>query len=438
MKRLKFNSLAWGAIICTLLFLPVLTNVASAQSPDSSYYVTVKPALSDSNMYTAAGRNITITFQAIWTYGPNAEQPIQNATAEIKVTNRANENKETLAINTTTGTFSFNYFSALSDILTFTPTKLTTADGKDWKTGLVDLESNVYSLKAESAVVSWDSFHVSLLSFDTGRLAKVGVKVNVTYLLLPEEGLTLPAGASYNNASFLPKIAEGINVTINGVKAEETKTPGVYTADSSTFLPTAYVNVKVSQELWSTTSTGFSFAQNSNQQLWLYGVVFLFGFTLVASTLNFFKSKKANNRTLVKNYSYPFLGGILLAVTSTISLYWGIVGLEGTLHTFDWLALTSLGILTFVFGIGSSLMAIRKKNQALAIFAINIPLIMNLVVVKASFDIYGLTNPWMIFVISVFMSIFSGYFLGNSDEDFKQTNSQKKIELPTLPENPEP
>ena len=256
--------------------------------------------------------------------------------------------------------------------------------------------------------------------------------------MLPEEGLTLPTGAAYNNATFLPKIAQDVKVTINGINAEQTQTPGVFAADSSTFLPTAYVNVEVSQEGWSITSTGFSFAQNSNQTLWIYGIVFILAFTLVSFAVYFFRSKRANNQMVIKHRGFPFYGGILLAATSIISLYWGIVGLEGTFHTFNWLALGVLGVLTFVFGIAGSLMALRKKNQALVIFAVIIPMTMNLIGVKASFDIYGLANPWLIFAISILISVISGYFLCNSDKNFNQANSQTKNDAPIQPENPAP
>jgi hypothetical protein len=389
-------------------------------------------------MYTSVGRNLTVTFQAIWTFGSDEGQAIQNAAVAIKVTNRANQQIETLTVNSTTGTFSFNYSSPSADILTFTPTKLTTGDGKNWKTELVDSANNVYGLKAESAVVWWDTFHVALISSDTSSLGKVEVSVNVTYLLLPEEGLTLPEGAAYNNATFISKIAQDIKVTINGIKAEQTQTPGVFAADSSTFLPTAYMNVQVSQEGWRTTSTGFSFAQNSNQTLWIYGVVFILGFTIVSFAVYFFKSKRASNQMVIKHPGFPFYGGILLAATSIISLCWGVVGIDGTFHTFNWLALGVLGVLTFVFGIAGSVMALRKKNQALVVFAVIIPMIMNLIGVKASFDIYGLANPWLIFAISIFISVISGYFLCNADQNFKQTNSQAKKDVSIQPENPAP
>ena len=65
-------------------------------------------------------------------------------------------------------------------------------------------------------------------------------------------------------------------------------------------------------------------------------------------------------------------------------------------------------------------MAIHKRNQALVIFAVIFPMAKNIVAVKASLDMYALLNPWLIFVLSIFVSVLSGYFLCNSDSNFKQ------------------
>jgi len=63
-------------------------------------------------------------------------------------------------------------------------------------------------------------------------------------------------------------------------------------------------------------------------------------------------------------------------------------------------------------------------------------MIMNLIGVKASFDIYGLANSWVIFAISILISVISVYFLCNSDQNFKQANSQTKNDVSIQPENP--
>jgi hypothetical protein len=422
---LKYKPFAWIILIGIFLVLPLFIGNVSAQT-QSNHYVTVKPTTPDSLMYTAAGRNWTLSFESQWSFGADSGKDIPNATADIEVHNRANQLLETLSLNTTDGTFTFNYTSSTVDILTFTPTKLTTADGKDWKAGIVDSSANIYGLQSESAIVWYDTFHVSLVSSDTSSLGKVGSVVNVTYLLVPDEGLTLPVWSTYNNQTFLPKTVQSANVIINGVKAQESQTSGIYTAESSTFFQTAYVNVEVSQESWITTNTGFSFAQNTNQQIWIYTVGFGLALAFAVVMLYFFKSIKANNPVPANHSSYPFFGGVLLIATSVISLYWGLVSLEGTLHTFDWLPLTLLGMLTFAFGISGSLMAFKKRNQALVIFSVLAPMAVNIVVVKASFDLYHLANPWLIIITSVFASIIAGYFICNSDTSFQKTTPHEK------------
>jgi hypothetical protein len=52
---------------------------------------------------------------------------------------------------------------------------------------------------------------------------------------------------------------------------------------------------------------------------------------------------------------------------------------------------------------------------------------MNVVGVKASLDMYGLANPWLIIAPSLALSIISGYFISNSDKMFQ--NSVKKPEV---------
>jgi len=52
-------------------------------------------------------------------------------------------------------------------------------------------------------------------------------------------------------------------------------------------------------------------------------------------------------------------------------------------------------------------------------FEVMIPMIMNLIGVKASFDVYVLANPLLIFAISILIIVVNGYFLCNSDQNFK-------------------
>ena len=424
---MKTKSLPWIALMFALLILPLFANSVTAQV-EPNYYVTVKPTTPDSLMYTTVGHNWTISFEASWSYGADSGKPIKNATAIIEVKNSAKKIVEELSLNTSTGIFSFNYSISSADILTFTPTGLTTQNGDDYTTDLLDSANNLYGLETEPVVVWWDTFQVSLVSFDTSSLGTASVSVNVTYLLLPEEGLTLPAWAAYSNQTFLPKIIHNATITINGVTAQQSQEPGIYLANSSILMPTTYVNVEVSQEGWTTTHTAFSFAHNANERIWTYALAFGSALTFAALILHFVISRRANNSSL-KHPNLPFFGGILLAVTSIISLYWGAVGIEGILHGFEWLTLAALGLLSFAFGIVGSIMILRKKNQALAIFASIIPLIVNVVFVKSSLDAYQLANPWLIFAFSAVLSILSAFLISNSDEAFQNAKLQDQQAL---------
>ena len=401
------------------IVLSLCVNNVSAQT-EPNYYVTVKPAtLPDALTYTSVGRNATLSFAALWSYGPNSGQNIPNATTTIQVTTPDDKVVDTLTINTTSGIFYFNYSSSNPVILTFTPIKLVTHDGQEWNTTLIDGLNNVYGFTSNWAQVWWDTFHVKMVNSDTSSLGNVAVSVNVTYLLLPEEGLQV-------GIVHVPKTVQGAEVTINGVKAEETQIPGIYEASSSTFLPTAYVIVEVSYEGWTRTHTAFSFTQNANSPIWTYAVIFGSLFCIAILMLRFFMSRKTSKNSLIKHLNFPFYGAVLLAVTSVISLYWGIVGLEGTLKTFDWIWFTALGLVSFTVGVAGTMVALRKKQQALAIFAVIVPLFMNVVGVKGSLDIYGLANPWIILITSLSFSVISGYLISNSDKMFQ--NSGKKQE----------
>lgn len=413
-RKLSSRIVLTGVLLIILVFPAVKAVDAQAVS---DYFVTVNPTTADSPMYTTVGKNWTVSFEALWSYGDGSGTTIENATVTVQVLNSKTVVIDTLELNTTTGLFLFNYSSSTADILTFTPTKLVTADGTEYDADVFDAENSVYGFQSESVVVWWDTFHVSLVSFDTDAADVTAVSVNVTYLLLPEDGLTLPEWATYSHQTFLPKTVHNANVTINGVNAEETSAEGVFTANVSTWLPTSYIHVGVAQEGWVTTHTGFSFAHNVNRSSWGYAA--LFGLVLVVAVLAIFfvRRRKDGNKVLsLKNR--PILGGVLLAVTSVISLYWGLVGLDSTLHGFDWIVLLIFGLLSFGFGLAASVLSLRKKIQPLVIFVINMPLFTNLVGVKYALDMYGLANPWLMMIASFVISVVSAVLICNADEVF--------------------
>ena len=404
-------------LLSLLIAFPIFAGNATAQTP-SNYYVTVNPTTPDSPMYTSIGNNWTLSFEAIWSHGNNSGQSIKNAVVTIQVSDSKNFVVNSLSLNTTEGLFSFNYSALAANVLTFKPTKLVTQDGVEWTADLVDLGNSVYGFQSKSVVVWWDTLHASLVDFDTKTFGVSKVWVNVTYLLLPEEGLTLPEWATYSNQTFLPKIAHNASVRINGVKAQEASTEGIFSANVSIWLPTSYVHVAVSQDGWVTTKSGFSFAQDANEPLWL--VVVIFGLVALAAAVGYFVilRRKSESNGLSRQKGYAFLGGILLVAVSVISLYWGLVGLDSALHGFDWMFLTFFEFVSFGFGIIAGMLSMKRKNQALVIFAVIPPVIANMVGVKVSLEMYQLALPWVILIVSFGLAFVSGILVSNADEAF--------------------
>ena len=402
--------------------IPDSIQAVNAETAITNYWVTVNPTNISSSMYTPVGTNWTVSFQTLWSYGDNSGQTIRNATVTIQVTKTSTDKVvNAFDVNTTTGQFSFNYSSASADILKFNATKLVTQDGTTYTPVLLIWANGFYGLQSEAVTVWWDTFHVSLVNYNTNTLGITTASVNVTYLLLPEEGLTLPEEATYSHQTFFPKVVHGANVTINGVKAEESEIAGTYTANSSIWLPTAYLNVKVSQEEWVTTTTGFSCTHNANQPIWEYAVVLGLAFAAVGLVLRLVVAKKSKSPIAFKHSNFPLFGGILLASASVISLYWGIVGLDSTLHGFEWAPLATLGLIAFCFGFAGAIMSMRKRNPSLAIFATIAPFI-TLVLVKTSLNAYQLATPWITLAPSIAIAILSLILITNSDGQFTKSD----------------
>jgi hypothetical protein len=234
-------------------------------------------------------------------------------------------------------------------------------------------------------------------------------------LLIPEEGMTLPEWATYSNQTFLPKTVQNASVTINGVTAEKSEN-GVFTATFSNWLPTAYIHVGVSQDGWTTTHTGFSFVHSANEQPWGYAVICM---VFVVIALSYFVLFKNSGNRILSLKNYPLLGGILLAITAFVSLYWGLVGLDSTIKGFDWLFLTLIGLLSFGFTLTAAFLSFRKKAQPFVIFTIIMPMFTNVIGVIYSLDSYELALPWLIMIASFVLSFISACLICNADEEFK-------------------
>jgi hypothetical protein len=205
----------------------------------------------------------------------------------------------------------------------------------------------------------------------------------------------------------------GVIVTINGVLAQEIE-PGIYSASSSTWLSTAYVNVKVSSVNWTITATGFSFMHNANQPSWTYGVGLGIICVSAVLVLGFLISKKTNNQMTNPN-SLPFMGAVILTSTCIIDLYWIFVAVEATMHTFDWALLAVFGVFSAVLGLVGAVMLLRQKHPALVMTAVMMPMIMNTLAVNASLGMYQLANPWIWLFASLFLSIISAVFISRTE-----------------------
>jgi len=406
-KRIAFMS-----ALFLLLCLSASVETISAQT-SSQYWVTVNPATSSSIVYGNVEKNWTIPFQALWSYGANSGQAIENATLKVEIKTADEVSVENISETTnSTGFATFSYISQNPAVLTFTPTSLVTQDKTEYNSSLFEDGQSIYGLQPNSVTVYWDTFDASLLSTDTQGVTTVSV--NVTYLLVPEEGLTIPNSSP---EQVYPKIAHGVNVTINGVEAEETSVAGVYTATFSTWLPTTYVIVKSSQDGWLPAHNGFSFDHNSNSVMWTPAVAILL--VVVAVLVLYRLLKKTEDSARFGSAGFPFIGGVLLALTSFISLYWGAVGLDGTLSGFDWLWLTAFELLSFGFGFAGSILSVMKKKQAVVIFAVCVPLLANVIAIKSALDAYQLAAPWLIIVPSFIISVLSGILISNADKHFK-------------------
>jgi len=416
LHRMSPHRILLTGLLLTLV-LPLLAKTAGTET-EFYYWVTVNPTTPDLVIHSPVGRNWTISFQATWTYGNNSGQTIKNATISVEVRTTDSAVLETLLPKTNaTGFISFYYSSPTPNVLMFAPTKLVTEDGMEWNQSLLDAAHLLYGFKSKPITIYWDSFDASLISTDTDSFGVARVSVNITYLLIPKEGLTVPHLSNNSYYDYIPKYVHDANVTINGVRAEESL-PGVYTGEASTGLPTTYILIEVSQEGWLQTQQAFSFTHDANAFIWALAAIIGMVCAVVLLIYCFISSKKTKAHALFKEKKVPIIGAILLIITSFISMYWALVGIESALHGFDWMLLGIFGVIAFVFGLAGSIMSIRRKNFALTMVAVCFPLLENTVVVKYSFDNYLLAISWITIAPAFIISILSGVLIGRSDEEF--------------------
>jgi hypothetical protein len=404
------------ALACLLLVGLILPFAVETSAQTLPYLASVNPT--ETTIYSNVGQLVNFTFQAVWTYGDAAGQVVEYADVLVEVkTADGTVTDMMLANTTTTGFANFNYSSSTPQILTFTPTKVFMQDETELNATLIQNgETSLYGLQSEAVTVYWDTFDVALLSTNTETLEAIQVSVNVTYLLVPEEGLTIQS-VNDSQQEFFPKIAHGVSVTINGVQAEETAVAGVYSADVSTVMPTAYVIVKVSQEGWATAHKAFSFAHDANLTIWTPLAMIITLGCVVAFSAFLFSTRNAKG-LVFKRENLPVFGGFLLIFSSLIGLYWVLIWFESTLHGFEWALYGIFGAICFGFGLIGGVMSVRRKNQAVALFAVSCALFANVIAVHASHNSYQLAIPWALILLAFAFSLISGLLIGNSDNQF--------------------
>ena len=89
------NRIILTCVLVFILVLPVTNKAVNAQTTPN-YFVTVNPTTPDSQIYTTVGRNWTVSFEALWSYGDDSGNLIENAIVTIQVNNSRSEVINTL------------------------------------------------------------------------------------------------------------------------------------------------------------------------------------------------------------------------------------------------------------------------------------------------------------------------------------------------------
>ena len=132
----------------------------------------------------------------------------------------------------------------------------------------------------------------------------------------------------------------------------------------------------------------------------------------------FFFFTRTEKGLVFKRENLPVFGGFSLIFSSLIGLYWVLIWFEGTLHGFDWALYGIFGAVCFGFGLIGGVMSVRRKKQAVALFAVSFSLFANVIAVQASHSSYQLATPWTLILLSFAFSLISVFLIGNSDNRF--------------------
>jgi hypothetical protein len=176
-----------------------------------------------------------------------------------------------------------------------------------------------------------------------------------------------------------------------------------------------------------------SFVHETNITIWTpLAIIIASVFAAAFSAVLFATSRKL--RTAVsKRWILPVLGGFLLILSSLMGLYWVLVWFESALHGFGWALYGVSGVFSFGFGLLGGVMAVRRKNQTVALWAVSLSLFANVIAVYASLDSYQLAIPWTLILPTFAFSLISGLLIGNADDQFQ--NLDQNPHTSELPEN---
>ena len=94
------------------------------------------------------------------------------------------------------------------------------------------------------------------------------------------------------------------------------------------------------------------------------------------------------------------------------------------MHLFDWILLSVFALTSFALGIVGTVLAFKRRLQPLAIFATILPLLTNVVVVKAAFDSYMLPYPLVTLIAPAILAIASTIAISSADDAFITSTKQ--------------
>jgi hypothetical protein len=145
----------------------------------------------DGFLHSAAGSNVSISYQLQWGFGANGGQKVVNASVylDVREDNGSNIENKTLQVDDT-GAFSFNYSSQNPSILHFIPTKVVDHEGVEYSPTIIHTANgsisdyNLHGLQSSRLTVYWDSLNIADINVETRDLGSAHVTAHVQYLMI--------------------------------------------------------------------------------------------------------------------------------------------------------------------------------------------------------------------------------------------------------------